>query len=293
MKLSKLMAVALPVALLFASCDSDSQDGSTYTFTVNGTSSNGTAVTYTAVKSPDNTWKTFAGADHTMKFDLGTGLCDIQVANLQYKEGGSKISFAIPAQKFYVNATSTIWAIPTLKTPVTVPPLGLTLDNLTLWTLTWYGQSLFDMDLSYELDGYLIRTIPAVHNYMGTTTTNTLDESTGAYPYTKSVYSVTMKPATMTLDITVTGAKFDNAMPELNMVFSGIPYTYTDAGLSFAADKIIPTIKDTPYDNYALTNVSGSLKLQGEFILNFDCAGKWHTNFKGLNPYYPVQQSGN
>lgn len=295
MKLSKIiLAAALPAALMFASCDNnDGPDGSVISFNVAGTGQNGNKITLSAVKDlTTNTWRTYPGANYAMKFDFGNGVSDVQVSNLQYMDGNERANFTIPTQKFLTNSTMSIWTVPTVATPITATGLSTPLTDYSIWLLTYYGQTLIDMDINYTIGNYFVRAIPVLHTYTGITNTNTLDGTSGTYPNNSAVYSVTLKPETQTVDIAVKGAKFDNAMPSMDMVFPDIPYKYTDNGFTISADKIIPTINKTPYENYALTNVNGALIVRGQFTLNFNCAGKWHTDFKGMNPYYPVENNG-
>lgn len=86
-------------------------------------------------------------------------------------------------------------------------------------------------------------------------------------------YAVTLDPETMKAKIEIFGAKFAEKMPSLDMTFSDVPFTASVTGYTLTCDELIPTIKNVPYPDYAITNLLGQGNLASGLNLQFDCMG--------------------
>ncbi len=220
--------------------------------------------------------------------------CFYSVYNTETKEttivpdGSLTVAFDYTAMK----ATVTIKNVPTTSTPrditITQMPMEISssqyikvdadkasVSNVTLtdFTLKWRDNSV-DTDyrpvvrMSFTVNDKLqVRLFPKTVWVEGSTVTTLPGDST--YTDSKSLYIITTDPKTMQATINIKSAKFAADMPALDMNFSGIAASVDDAYLYLRASSLIPTINDTPYPGYEVTNLSGSIEGEWTTRLTF------------------------
>ena len=57
------------------------------------------------------------------------------------------------------------------------------------------------------------------------------------------------------------------------MKFENIPFQVSNTGYTLASEEIIPSIKNVPYPQYAITNLNGNATLATGMDLRFNCIG--------------------
>lgn len=132
-----------------------------------------------------------------------------------------------------------------------------------------------------------ITLIPRELLWHGTTETRLTTVQDSVYVSYETIYKVKINPAASTAQIIVHKPKFAAAMPTLDdMVFSDIKVNYKPGGFILEAEQLIPSIADTPYPRYVITNLKADCDLLSpESSLEFNCMGVFkvtasiHSNF--------------
>lgn len=77
---------------------------------------------------------------------------------------------------------------------------------------------------------------------------------------------------TMTLTLELAAAQFAEKMPAQNITMSGIPFKMAiDGDVTFAISDLTPSIGNTPYPNYPITNLSGTYDFEEGLELEYVC----------------------
>lgn len=126
------------------------------------------------------------------------------------------------------------------------------------------------INLSMKVGDVEVTAIQKQRVYFGTTAV--VGESI-FYPTPKPVYLVSLNPTTGLATIDIYKAKFADKMPAMDMKFENIPFQVSNTGYTLASEEIIPSIKNVPYPQYAITNLNGNATLATGMDLRFNCIG--------------------
>ena len=105
-------------------------------------------------------------------------------------------------------------------------------------------------------------------DYFGTMIVTSLEDPAEAYTWSGQEFEVEYeRNGTITLQLD--NVRFKPEMPPLDMDFPGIRYTQTQSGTALQGDQIVPRIADRPYQQYLVTELSGTIagrQLDVEFV---------------------------
>lgn len=127
-----------------------------------------------------------------------------------------------------------------------------------------------NLTLHFVMDGqYEVLISSALQIYEGTLVSTS--ESGATYTNTKPLYTATIDAEKRVLAIRMNSVQFIEGMPAMDIDIPGLPYVVDGTDLKFNSESIVPTIKDTPYPPYTLTEVTGEVELEDGLELQFVC----------------------
>lgn len=204
-----------------------------------------------------------------------TATADIKISGLRLPDGSSYPSFTLVDCPWTVDSDS--WMIfsaqaPTIESDGTssVAPV---LDNFKFEMLSRTVGQVFAPGVSFSFgvnSAYLVQGAYSPFFLIG----ETISTPDGGKSFTSysPAYSIAIDNASLTATINIIGAQFADGMPSLNMEFSGIKATFCDDGsYLLSCDDLIPTISDTPYPNYPISDLRGTLDPVDGMELTFVC----------------------
>ena len=142
-------------------------------------------------------------------------------------------------------------------------------------------------------NAYTVRLFPKINYFGGTTSVSSVD---GGVPFTTDVtyYNLNLDQKNMTCELFSLQARLNPKMPWMNLVFTEIPFTLTDDGVTFEKDKLIPysvTFNSVtgeeepnnrkPYPNFELIDLSGSMSVATSLKFSYSRDGVGTTVFNG------------
>lgn len=126
------------------------------------------------------------------------------------------------------------------------------------------------INVSMKMGDVEVVTVQKQRFYFGTIgVVNASDEI--YYPKPLPFYLVSLNPTTGLATLDIYQAKFAEKMPAMDMKMKDIPFEVSTTGCKFAIDEVIPTIKDVPYENYLIKNMSGAILFASGMDLRFNC----------------------
>ncbi|MDE6300437.1 MAG: hypothetical protein K2M19_01805 [Muribaculaceae bacterium] len=93
------------------------------------------------------------------------------------------------------------------------------------------------------------------------------------YSYDDAVYSIILDFKTMKATMSITGAKFNEHMPALDMQFAGIDFTYGEKQGSFvlSCDALTPSIGGSPMAGFPISNLKAEVYPGHQTEIYFEC----------------------
>lgn len=108
-------------------------------------------------------------------------------------------------------------------------------------------------------------------DYIGTMTVTGIDNPAETYTWAAQEFELEYEyDGTITLQLD--NVRFVPQMPMLDMDFPGIRYTQTQGITALQADNIVPWIADRPYQQYLVTELSGTV-VGRQLDVTFVCMG--------------------
>ncbi len=108
--------------------------------------------------------------------------------------------------------------------------------------------------------------------YYFSNATITTDPNGNTYSTSDTQYKIAFTASKDKADITLYQAKFMEQMPAQTFVLKDVPVTYTLNGYELKAERIVPEINDTPFEQFALSNFSMTTSEQGRSMgISFGC----------------------
>ena len=213
-----------------------------------------------------------SGATYKVVNNLDNGTLDVEISGVKMPNG-TYMAFDIKDKRFSYNDKGAM----VLNVPATTFLAGAATHTVTDFKLEFYsrylGNQAFPMLLlNYMIDNqYFVRVIYNPSYYWGTTTVTDQDGKVFTNSDVNSFYGIQFNLETKKADLGVFGAKFATGMPSMNMMFKGLDYTIDAYGYKITKDELIPTIGDTPYPSYKITDFKMEGYWGGVQYISFTC----------------------
>lgn len=117
---------------------------------------------------------------------------------------------------------------------------------------------------------YSITSALPTQSIEGTTTSTGIDGS--KYTTTKTNYQLDFNVDTRCVTIKVNKAAFLAGMPQMDIVFPNVPFTISSGKAVFNTESLTPYIGNTPYENFPITDLEGTLDFGNGMDFEFTCA---------------------
>lgn len=257
------------MALLFASCDSDSTNEQT-----------SQSELVNRVQTSSSSDVLMNRCTYSFRIDFSSMKVDVVIPNLRLVADSEA-----PADKIEIKGIPLKSGASGLNFAITAPvnPIVNGAVN-TDYTVTSYTGVIWE----YEISNTFTIITPT-----GTYTVNGVRKSL-AYPYTKTYVStissgsqyewdkataiVALNPEDKKATIQLSNMKFADQMPTLDgILFEDLPLVATSTGFSIKSDKFIPNIGNTPAPKYEITNFSCTITGTTASI-SFVCGGQYSTS---------------
>lgn len=269
-----LGAVAVAGASTMTSCLSDNDDNTsstvqlTYANCFNAVTdrSTGEVNIFTGPKYTF-TLKTFANGTSTLK---------ITMTNVKLADGESLISLDLP--ELPVTVPTDITKPNTVSgrdiVPTNMVSSEIVFDYINVKFLLRYlenNRQSFVYAVEYSVNGkYNVVTFPTTAFYYARTTSAPADGGT-PFVTTDPRYAVTFNPDKKTATIDITGAKFIENMPAMNMTFGNVPFGCVGNSIEMNAESLTPTIQGVEYPGYPITSLRSKVTPAEVGSLSFTC----------------------
>ena len=213
-----------------------------------------------------------SGATYQLVNNIDKGTIDIDISGVKMPDG-TYIAFDVKGTRYSYNDQGAM----TLYVPSTSFLAGGATRSVTDLRMEYYSrylgnQSFPMLRLSYMIDSrYFVRVIYSPAYYWGTTTVTDQDGNVFTNTDQTSFYGVQFDVDTKKASFAALGAKFAQGMPSLNMVFKDIDYTLDYSGYKLTKAELIPTIGDTPYPSYKITDFKMEGYWGGVQYVSFTC----------------------
>jgi len=186
-----------------------------------------------------------------------------------------KLAFAFPSLPFKSNGSTTVfWGSATnpvaasngqqisnfefeLNPGINLPPVSLPDANLpedpegkkvTLGfalpaAFTWQGAVLMYTKLSYQIgNDYNVRTFWEDNVFTGETNTTVNKDASTGFQNTKPAYRIKIDMATKKATAVLYNAKFNEKMPEMNLILINLNVAFNNSGITVTGDNVIPRV---------------------------------------------------
>lgn len=249
-----------------------------------------TPSSFSYVEDENGVGKVFSGPTYRVAFDNDTKKAVVKMENIRWTDNGSASSYSFSDIDWKFNPDNdarVIDAVTVRADSDGVPQV----TNLAITMFQPYSDgenlTLDGMTVGYTIDGhYNVTNIPYQTVYVGATETVTVTDDgagTDAYVSTTPVYTVDIDPTRGMAVLGIKGAAFAEQMPRMDMEFGSyqtgdgddkpVTLILREGGFSLHCDKLIPTIKGTPFPKFVITNLTMDVDLDGESRLEFECMG--------------------
>ncbi len=277
MKVKILALALLPVLITACSDDDETTTEQTYSNCINFVTDSQTGAQNLSTEG-----------SYTFKFNYNEATAEIDVKNLRLTSDGSLLSFDLTGLSWGYDTDGTKKISATSVTPTSNGSAlsGYTVENVSLSLLDRYmdtGEYIPLINLSMTINGeYSLVVVPIQLVYFGTTTVTTL-ASGSVYTNDDPYYLINFNASNQTASIGIVGAQFAEEMPEMDMLFDGIGFSLSSYGFTLNCDSLIPTVGDTPYPDYEITDLSCSGTYSGGGSLSFNCASAYKVQVSLVN----------
>lgn len=213
-----------------------------------------------------------SGATYKLVNNFDDGTLDIDISGVKMPNG-TYIAFDIKGTRYGYNDNGAM----SLYVPSSSFLAGGETHTVTDLRLEYYSRYLGNQSfpmllLSYMIDSrYFVRVIYNPAYYWGPTTVTDQDGKVFVNTDQTSFYGVQFDLDTKKASFAALGAKFAEGMPSLNMMFKDIEYTMDAYGYKMEKAELTPTIGDTPYPSYKITDFKMEGYWGGVQYVTFTC----------------------
>lgn len=268
MKILKFIPVLLSV-LLFSACGNDDEPSNDMRIEIR--SQYNTVLAYDIANGQTSN---MAGADYSIFADFGASTLALSVNNLMLPEADRAISFDLPAIRLQNTATGFRAEQRDALTAPANDGSTVTVTDIYVDFFYPYGATPNPIAINFTLNGkFKITTFFNSTRYSATTTsTSVTDPALDPFTTEESQYALAIDTKNMTCAIAIYNPRFVANMPSLNtMIFPGIPFKFTDNGISFKSKSLIPQIGSDPYPQFTITDLEGNIVAGKTLTMKFDC----------------------
>lgn len=269
MKINKTFLAAALVAAVFTSCETkENSHRETQPFNMLNYVTDGTEENYS-----------IGTASISIEY-LGESASSLSVRKV-VMAGGSEQSFDVNALTNKNVASGMGFEL----SPTSVATNGMSDINISLlggsaWIQQW------NLFYNFKSGNEKVFGMPAISFYFSATkVTKALNgepvlstEEVAKNRYQITINEKDVNKATRTLNLYVAGAAFMEGMPAMNMVFKDIPFSIENGRLTFAADRLVPSVltgdnadKEVPNEKFPITDLEGSGLLGDNITLKYSC----------------------
>ena len=284
MKSIKFWAVALMTAFVLTSCVSDDEGSNTvsvvYTSCLNYVIDNSSNV-----GGFYNDPKATTTMGYSLNFDYDKMTASVGIANLSLSSEIKNLYLELYDMPLKVDALGglnvTAYNVVPKTNGMTASGYMFDMFSLTYLNRAYNGVYLPIVTISYTINGrYNVVAMPVDSFYFGETTVTTLasgEEYDTTDPYYRVVLQQDTENSNVTADIYVYNAKFAVDMPaQSEMVFKNAAIEFNNVGFNIEATRIVPEIKNTPYERFMITDLSAQCNNSKGMDITYDVAGTWN-----------------
>ena len=263
MKQIKLFSVLL-LTVIMTSCFGDSNNTLTQDFSSYCTSY--------VVDTTTGTTAISNGATYKAKNNIDKGTMTLEVSGLKLPNG-TYMAFTLEDQRYIYNEKGAI----VINVPSAITVMGDMSHTITNLYFEYYsrylGTQAFPMIvMNFTIDyQYTTRVIYNPAYYWGTTTITDQEGNVFTNSEQSSFYGVQFDIEKNKAIFGAFNAKFNANMPSMNMTFKDLDYTLSTTSYTVSKDEIIPTIGDTPYPSYKITDFHMTGTWGGNQYVSFTC----------------------
>lgn len=224
----------------------------------------------------------FASPKYVIELDYVSSEAKIEIHNVKFAEGMSEINMVLENLTWKKNSNGykeikEVDVIPVVNGEA-MPSYVIT--ELNAGILDRYvvknGVEVYDpiININFTINGmFEVTAVPKSITYYGSTTV----ESAGGEPFnTTDPYYEIKIGEDLIAEIDIYGAKFADKMPSMDMTFSGVAVTVRSGlGYVLESESLVPTIGETPYPDYLITDLSGAANFTAGLNLSFKCMSRF------------------
>lgn len=267
MKKSFYLALAFIAALITTSCNKNENNDMVVSQTIPGCYSN-------VVDNTTGESTLSSGLTLSLSINYTRGNAEIILTGLKLPDGTSYANLKLSelpitqTEGWYViNAQSGKVDTGTSNVP-TVESIGFKLLERYI-AISQSSEYQPAFALSFVINSKYTVYVSHVVQYLAGTTTVT---GGPGFQTKETIYGFGIDPNKKLLEIAMIKAYLLPNMPKLNFNLKNIAFTCSGTTIHFAADAVTPLIGTTPYENFPITKLSGTLDPLSGFSLVFDCA---------------------
>lgn len=268
MKYLKTILLASLVALILPAC-SDSNDNYTNTQSMALKASDSFISSY-SIK--DNTTYALSGAPILLTVDFANSTIQLSANSLQYDPNELAISFELPATPFSYKESG--WELTSTATFDIESGSHHTISDLNIKFNSRANGMQVLTKLSFIVDNnYDVCFIFRQNVFSGTTRTFDINNPSDVFTTENPLYMVQLNSDGKTAFLAIANPQFVSNMPSTisSMQFPALNVKYIRGGIQFESEKLTPTIGNTPYPKYEITDFNGIMVLGSSLNLDFKC----------------------
>ncbi len=295
MKKTKLFAFILAVTacLGFTSCLSEDNNEETITTNCPGY--------INAIYDPATGKTVYTdGVSYELKVNYTNSTAEIKLTGLKTPDGYSYTPLTLSNLKFVTNSRG--WM--EFNEVDLMPSSGAGLANLPVFTrfhIEMLNRTVGNyyvpcLDISYTInDKYTVHSVASGYIEVGTTLVNATMPDGSKFSYTADdnnapSYTINLDGKTQKATVYITGAKFAEQMPAMNMKFKDIPYSIDASGYvrfsspGFTPYRIMSDNQEVPDENHPITNFAAMIMPNTGTSISFVCTITTAASEDGTRP---------
>lgn len=270
MKFLKTLLLFAVVGFILPSCSDDNNNNDNeYTQSLSLRASDSFISSY-SIK--DNTTYGLPGASLLLTVDYNNSTMQLNINSLQFDPAQQAISFELPATRFGYKDSG--WELKPGTTFDINSGTHHTISNLNIVFNSRANGTQALVNLSFTVDeNYEVCYILRQNVFAGTTKTFDINKTDDIFTTENPLYLVQLNADGKSAIISIANPQFVSNMPTTiqTMQFPGITVKYVRGGIDLECAKLTPTISETPYPRFEITDLDAEMRPGKEFDLNFKC----------------------
>lgn len=123
--------------------------------------------------------------------------------------------------------------------------------------------------IDFKLGSYTVFSSMSAQCFYGTTTST--DEQGTVFSTDTPAYNLTLASDLKTASLEISGAQFIASMPAMNITLPNIPVKIAGTNVILEASEITPTINNTPFPSFPISNFKATINLASTANISFQC----------------------